>query len=247
MSDSDNINLRSTLERIHQLQIRLADLQSRLRRGPAVQKSQEQKIQKQREKLEEIQNEHKKLLTAARDKEQQVTASDQNITKRKQQLQEAKTNRDYQALQSQIQIDEAARDNLEIDALEAMDKAEAFAKTISPVQEELKKLQEIHEQTKKKFQEEKPGIDEEIKKFTVLLQTEEVKLPKSFSEVYTRLVRNNGGSEALAVVVQQKFCGGCNHQIPINSLALILQKKPITCSSCARLLYLPEDFVFERG
>jgi predicted nucleic acid-binding Zn-ribbon protein len=250
MSDNNELNntdLRNVLERIHQLQTRLADLQNRLRRGPVLQKSQEQKIQKQREKLEAVQDEHRKLMNAAKDKEQLVAVSDQNIIKRKQQLQEAKTNRDYQALQLQIQTDETARGVTEVEALEAMDKADAAAKKIPPEQEELKKLQEIYELAKKKFLEEKPGIEEEIRKFTGLLQTEEVKLPREFREVYDRLVRSRSGSEALAAVAQQKFCGGCNHQIPINSLAQILQKKPITCSSCARLLYLPEDFVFERG
>lgn len=245
MSTSDDI--RSVLERIHSLQARLADLNGRLRKGPKILKVQEDNIQKQQEKLDKICEEHQKLLTDAKSKEREVAVNDQAIAKRKLQLQEAKSNKDYQALQLQIKADEVARSVLDDEALEAIEKAEKFAATIPPVEEELEKVRELFEKTKKKFLDEKPGIEVELGKFADLLKDEEAKLPREFKEIYERLVRSNGGENAVAVVENRKFCSGCNYLIPINSLAQILQKKPITCSSCARLLYVPEDFVFDKG
>ena len=245
MANSDDI--RDVLERIHQLQTRLGDLNGRLRRGPMVLKTQEKNIQKQSEVLAKINAEHHKLLTEAKSKEKEVAANDQAILKRKAQLRESKTNKEYQALEIQIKADEVARSVLDDEALEAIDKAEKYVVNIAPAEAELKKLQELFESTKKKFLEDKPKIEADIVKFDVLLKEEEVKLPRDYREVYDRLIRSVGGAEALAVVENQKYCGGCNYQIPINSLALILQKKPVTCSSCARLLYLPADFVFDKG
>jgi len=238
---------RDVLEHIHIIQTRLEELNSRLRRGPALLKTQEGNIQKITAKLEQLQTEHRSLLAEAKKKEQEVAAHDQAIAKRKVQLQEAKTNKDYQALQLQIQADEKARDVLDVEALESMEKAEKFAKNFSPVEEEIKKAQELFDTTQKKFLAEKPHIESEIADYTAQLRTEEAKLPKEFREVYDRLIRNVGGHKALAVVEDQKYCGGCNHQIPVNSLAHILAKKPITCSSCARLLYVPADFQFDKG
>jgi predicted nucleic acid-binding Zn-ribbon protein len=238
---------RNVLELIHIIQTRLNDLNGRLRRGPLLLKTQEGNIQKCTAKLEQLQAEHRSLLADMKSKEQTVATHDQVIVKRKLQLQVAKTNKEYQALLLQIQADESARGNLDDAALDAMEKAEKFTQNFPPVEAEIKKAQELYETTKKKFFSDKPHIESEIAEYNKQLQTEEGKLPKDFRDVYDRLIRSVGGHNALAIVEGQKYCGGCNHQIPVNSLAHILAKKPITCSSCARLLYVPADFQFDKG
>ena len=239
--------IRDVLEQIHLIQTRLSDLNGRLRRGPLLLKTQEGNIQKFKATLEQLQAEHRTLVTQAKSKEQEVAAHDQAIAKRKLQLQEAKTNKEYQALQLQIQTDEAARGPLDDAALDAMDKAEKFALNFPPAETDIKKAEDLYETTKQKFLSEKPRIESEIADYGKQLQAEEAKMPKEFRDVYNRLVHSVGGSNALAVVEGQKYCGGCNHQIPVNSLAHILAKKPVTCSSCARLLYVPADFQFDKG
>ena len=245
MADIDDI--RSVLEQVHLIQTRLGDLNGRLRRGPSLLKTQEGNIQKHTEKLEKLQSEYQLLLADAKSKEQEVNDHSTAIAKRKAQLQEAKTNKEYQALQLQIGVDEKLRDSLDDEALEAIEKAERFALKLPSVEADVKKARELYEATKKKFLSEKPQIESEIAEYQKQLLTEEAKMVKEFRDVYDRLVRSVGGENALAVVEGQKYCGGCNHQIPVNSLAHILARKPITCSSCARLLYVPQDFQFDKG
>jgi predicted nucleic acid-binding Zn-ribbon protein len=232
---------------VHLIQTRLGDLNGRLQRGPLLLKTQEGNIKKFTAKLEQLQTEHRSLVADAKDKEKEVAAHDQAIAKRKLQLQEAKTNKEYQALQMQIQTDEAARSVLDDEALNAMEKADNFVEKFSPIEAEIKKVQELYDTTKKKILAEKPLLESEIADYNKQLQVEEAKMPKEFRDVYDRLVRSAGGTNALAVVEGQKYCGGCSHQIPVNSLAHILAKKPVTCSSCARLLYVPADFEFDKG
>ncbi|MDR2761247.1 MAG: hypothetical protein LBB88_01445 [Planctomycetaceae bacterium] len=240
-------DIRDILERIHELQLQLAELNGRLRRGMLLLKSQTAAIQKNETTLQTVTGEYNKLYAYAKQKELEVAQNDQNLAKRKEQLREAKTNKEYQALLSQISADEAARSVLDDEALEAIEKAEKFHANVNAAEQELKKSQELFEKTKKKYYDDKPKIDADIISIGESLNVEEVKLPREFKEIYDRLKRNFAGGESLAVVENQSFCGACNHQIPINSLAMIMQKKPITCSSCARLLYIPKDFVFERG
>ena len=245
MAQTDPI--RGVMARLHQLQNRLGELNSRLRHRPEVLENQEKNIRKvlfEQEKLKETQ---KQLQLEARKKEQEVSLSDQALAKRKVQLSEAKTNKEYQALQHQIKADEATRSILDDEALEAMDKAEKFAEKFLPVDAELAKAKELFENTRKKFLAEKPGIEAEIARLGAQLKDTEAELPRDFREIYDRLVRSVGGENALAAVENQKYCGGCNYQVPINSLAMILQRIPITCSSCARLLYVDEEFVFDKG
>jgi predicted nucleic acid-binding Zn-ribbon protein len=239
--------IRDVLEQIHLIQTRLGDLNGRLRRGPLLLETQERNIQNHTDKLNKLQEEHRLLVTDAKKKEQDVNAHDQLIAKRKLQLQEAKTNKEYQALLMQILTDESARGPLDDIALDAMDKAEKFELNFPPAEADVKKAQELYETTKQRFVSEQPHIESEIAEYNRQLQTEEAKMPKEFREEYDRLIRSVGGENALAVVEGQKYCGGCNHQIPVNSLAHILAKKPVVCSSCARLLYVPTDFEFDKG
>jgi predicted nucleic acid-binding Zn-ribbon protein len=240
-------DIREVLERIHELQIQLSELNGRLRRGELLLKSQAASIQKNETKLQETTNEYHKLYAYAKQKESEVTQNDLSLAKRREQLREAKTNKEYQALQSQIKADEAARNVLDDEALEAIDKADKFHANVGLAEQELGKSRELFTNTKKKYFEDKPKIDNDIASVSELLRAEEVKLPREFREIYDRLVRSLGGVESLAIVENQRYCGSCNHQIPIHSLAIIMQKKPITCSSCARLLYIPKDFIFDRG
>ena len=244
---ADNDGIRDVLEQVHLIQIRLGDLNGRLRRGPILLKNQEGNIQKLTEKLDKLQAEYRALLAEAKNKEQEVNAHDQAIARRKLQLLEAKANKEYQALLAQIKADEVTRDALDDEALEAIEKAERFALKLPPVEAEVKNARELYEATKKKFAAEKPHLESEIAEYNKQLQVEEAKMAKEFRDIYDRLVRSVGGENALAVVEGQKYCGGCNHQIPVNSLAHILAKKPVTCSSCARLLYVPADFQFDKG
>ena len=128
--------IRDVLEQVHLIQTRLGDLEGRLRRGPILLKTQEGNIQKLTAKLEQLKAEHRVLTADAKDKEQKVAAHDQAIAKRKLQLQEAKTNKEYQALQLQIESDEAARGALDDSALDAMEKADNFTQNFPPVEAE---------------------------------------------------------------------------------------------------------------
>ena len=240
-------DIREVLEHVHIIQTRLGELNGQLRRGPILLKNQAGRIQKTIEKLEKLKAEHRELLAEAKSREQEVIAHGQAIIRRKQQLQEAKTNKEYQALQIQIEADEATRDILDDEALDAIEKAERFALKLLPVEEELTKSQEVHGTTKSKFLSDRPHFEAEIADYSKQLQAEEAKIPIVFRAIYDRLVSSVGGENALAVVEDQKYCGGCKHQVPVNSLAHILAKKPVTCSSCARLLYVPADFQFDKG
>jgi len=143
--------IRDVLEHIHLIQTRLGDLNGRLRRGPVLLKTQEGNIQKFTAKLEKLQGEHRTLVAEAKKREQEVAAHDQAIARRKQQLQEAKTNKDYQALQLQIQTDESARGALDDVALEAMDKAENFAKNFPPPKPRSRKSKNCTKRRRKSF------------------------------------------------------------------------------------------------
>jgi len=239
--------LTELLGRLERIQRQLADLHSRLRRGSLLAKSQETAIHALEQKLDQAKSRQKALILDVKEKERKNLESENAIARRKTQLAESKTNKEFQALKAQITVDEEANSLLADEVLEAMEASEKFVQTVQSTEEELKKAVQQYETSTKQFQAEEPTIRADIQKYTEELHAAESELPREFREVYDRLVKSHGGDQALAMVTNQKYCGGCNQTLPINFIALVIQGRPVPCSSCGRLLYVPEGFQFAKG
>lgn len=241
--------LMSVLRTLHRLQTQLGDLQGRLAKGPRLLAAQSHKVASLEAEWQRLTAEHQRLVLDAKAKERQMTAAEQAIAKRKQQLIEAKSNKEYQALQSQITHDEVSGSQLAEDALVAMDAAESFLPKVKEADEEHRKAVARRDQLAADFAAEKPSIEAEVVRITAALRAEEPNMPHPFRDVYTRLIDPKvlGETSVLSEITRQKFCGECNNQMAINQLAQIISQQPITCPSCARLLFLPEGYVFDRG
>lgn len=230
------------MEEIHQIQRQLSDLNSRLQRGPKMLQVQENAANQVMARLEQARGEYHKLLQASKSKEEQLTQSENALNRRREQMQEAKNNKEFQALKLQIQADEAANGVLADEALEAIEKTENFAPNIETIEKELQTANDLREKTKKTIEEELPRIEADIVRCSERLAVAEQNIPKEFKEIYLRLTRSMGGEQALARIAEGNYCGGCRQLIPINFIAQVIQGKPVTCKSCGRLLYIPEGF-----
>ena len=243
MSDLNSENaIASLLAEIHHIQRRLSDLNARLARGPKmiqVQKSTADRILLQRE---QVRAEHRLLSQAAKLKEDQLAQSEAALTRRKTQMQEAKTNKEFEALKLQVQADEATNGLLADETFLAMDKAEKFMPNITAVEQELQTANAMLQKTQATVAGEQPAIEVDMAQCAARLKDTEQKLPPAFREIYSRLAKSMGGEQSLAQIYDQKFCGGCRQLIPINFIAQVLHGKPVTCKSCGRLLYMTESY-----
>jgi predicted nucleic acid-binding Zn-ribbon protein len=243
MSDlhTDN-NIAPLMAEIHQIQRQLSDLHSRLYRGPKMIQVQKDAAERIHVRLEQVKAEHRQLVQAAKFKEEQLAQSEAALNRRKSQMQEAKTNKEFQALKLQVEIDETANETLADEALCAMEKVEKFAPNIISMEQELQAANEMLAKTQAKITEELPTIEADVVRCTARLKEAEHNLPRDFRDIYLRLAKSMGGEQSMAQIYDQNFCGGCRQSIPINFIAQVLHSKPVTCKSCGRLLYIPEGF-----
>jgi len=230
------------MEEIHNIQRQLSDLSSRLSRGPKILKVQEDAANNALAKLEKVRSEYHQIQQAARYKEEQLGQSENALKRRREQMQEAKNNKEFQALKLQIQADEAANGVLADETLESLEKAEKFAPNIAAAEADLQAAKDLLKKSESTIAEEKPVIEADIARCSERLNTAEQKIPKDFREIYTRLTRSMGGEQGMAKISEGNYCGGCRQLIPINFVAQVIQGKPVTCKSCGRLLYAPEGF-----
>ena len=241
-----NDSLAELMGRIHRIHKQISDLRGRLDRSPRLLAAQQTNEIKIKERLEKVKQEYQNLLKLAKDKEKHFTMSEEAINKRKAQLQEAKNNKEFQALKLQIGADEKANSILADETLEAMEKAEQFYPKVTEIEDELKKSRDIQEKTQKTIDTESPAIQVDIDRCQKLLEDAEKDIPFKFREPYLRLVQGRGGEQALASISEQNFCGGCRQLIPINMVSQVFMGEiPLLCKSCGRLLYIPEGFTIK--
>ncbi len=227
-----------TLRNLHHIHQQLSDLAARLDRFPRVAKAFDENIAKLQAELAEAQKKTKSLKAVVDDKQMQLKTRMAGVEKRKEQLREAKSNKEYQALKEQIAADEAANDVLETEALEAMERLDAASGDVAQCQAALGKAGEDARNNKEESDRQTPLIQGDMARLEGQLRQAEKELPAEFRAVYARMVRQKG-SEALAPVLGE-YCGGCNHHVPLNLVNAVLLNQPVFCRSCGRMLYLPE-------
>jgi hypothetical protein len=237
--------LNALLGELHRIHRQLSDLNSRKAKGPRVLKAQQGHVAQLTEKLEEIRRHHQRLVLEARELEKKLSSGEEAVRKRQGQLQEAKSNREYQGLKDQIAADEAANGVLAEEALEAMEKSEAFVAEVETAGVALEKAKEMVAKTEAQLAAETPGIEADLERCGQILAESEKGLPGNFRDLYQRLVKSRGGEDSLAPVQNSVYCGGCNQQVPIHFINEVAQGKPIQCKACGRMLYLPEGYRFD--
>jgi len=206
---------------------------------PAEKQALEQDFQQKKEGLKVKENDAKSLQLKRKEREMDLETKDKEIKKYQAQLMQIKTNKEYMALQKEIEGLKADNSCLEDDILGLMDKIDK-AKLGFAAEKEKVASQE------KQMKEELARIDQEIKQIeeeSSVLEKQRaeicVNIDKGLLSRYERILKAKTGLALVPLVGES--CGGCNRVLPpqvINETRT--QEEIVTCEFCARLLYWPQ-------
>ncbi len=199
------------------------------------------------EKLAEFENSlniHKIELEKAekdcRDTEAEIQVHDQRIKTSRERLKQVKTNREYQALQREIDDGKKRKEELEtllLQYLEQQEKAakvfkeqqidfDQFVEKIKADKEDIDRKSETHKKLLEKYKKQKETIGRDLKP----------ELLKLFNEI----AESNGG--LVVAPVRDEVCMGCFMNIPPQLYIDVLRGKSlIMCPQCNRILYYAEE------
>lgn len=227
------------LRELHRMHQQLADLQERLQRGPRVVKARETALAKSEESLGKAQAELKASRMAGDQKQLSLRTNEEKIKQLKAKLMAANNNREYQALQEQINADIMATSVLSDEIIETLDKVEELKKSVQTAEAELAKVKEDIAKVRQQVAEQGQQLQGEITRVEQELKTAEVALPADVKADYTRAVRSRA-SDGMAEV-EANACGGCNQSLTPNLQSELRLGKLVFCNTCGRILYLPEN------
>jgi len=215
---------------------RLAQLKAEAARIPLEIAAAKQRLADESAKLEKAKTELKQIESQRKQLEVDADTKRQQILKYRTQLNQIKSNTEYQALLKEINKAEADIRQVEDVELEFMDRLEKLQPTLKQEQAQLKELTNKAEAEKAEFQRRSALIATELTQ----LQSERDQLvttvdPATLSR-YDRLLRSKGD---LAVVpIKHGNCGGCHLNLPPQTVHTARGERELaSCSYCGRILY----------
>jgi hypothetical protein len=224
---------------LHQIHKQLADLRDRADRGPRQIKAREANLAKMHEELAKIQGESKASKMRADQKQLLLKSGEDKIVNLEAKLNAAQSNREYQAFKDQIAADKMANSVLADEILEALEKIDEHKLVLGEAQSKINAAKDGLTTAQNLVREQNQSLENDIKRLDGELAAAEQGLPDDFREVYIRMVRSRG-ADAMAEV-ESDVCTGCSTQLTPNMSAEIHMGRAVTCKSCGRLIYSPED------
>jgi predicted nucleic acid-binding Zn-ribbon protein len=219
-----------TLKRINEGKDRFPKEMKKLEEKQGIEK---EKIKKEKEKIESLDKER-------RQKERDLSTEQEKIKRAEGRMFEVKTNKEYQALLSEIEAIKEATSREEEEVLQILDEIDEVKKDISKREKEVATTLEKIEKEKRKIQEkmdQDEGLWKEQKERREALAKQ---LESNLFKLYNTLKEKRQGVGV--VNVKRETCQGCFVNIPPQMFIEVQKHNAIIrCPNCNRILYWEGD------
>ena len=226
------------LRELHRIHRQLTDLRGRYDRGPKQIAAIDATVKRLELELDQAKDSTRKTRIAADQKQLQLKGREDKIRELQGKLNQASSNREFQALREQIAADEQANAVLSDEILELLEKIDQFQAAVKLVEENLKKAREDAVKVKQKVEAERAILEGELARVQANLEVAETKLPAEVRQFYDRIAKAKG--EGALAQVEGQVCGNCFQTLTTQTLSELMMSKPVFCQGCGCLLYLPE-------
>jgi uncharacterized protein len=216
----------------------LAELRQRLERGPRQLAIRQQNVAARQADLNQALETEKQARLLVDRKQLDLRSSEGRIADWQVKLNQASSNKEFQALQEQIAAAEMANSVLADEILEGLERIDMLGGKVQEAEGALASTKAEMQKVAEQIAASAEGLKSDITRLEQELAEAERQLPTELKVDYLRVVREKG-ADALAEAGDH-VCGGCGQQITANMQSDLLMSRPVFCKVCGRLLYLPE-------
>ncbi len=231
--------MKEQLELLWELQkidLELKSIKEERDRYPKEMKKLEEKQKIERERVQKNKEKVESLEKTRRQREGQLNVEQEKIKRAEGRMSEVKTNKEYQALLSEIDVIKETNSRMEEEILQVLDEIDELKKDLSKSEKEVGVVVEKIEVERKRLQEkmahDEKAWNEEMERREVLSKQIESKLFK----LYNTLKEKRQGVGVVSA--KNETCQGCFVNVP-PQLFIEVQKNNalIRCPNCNRILY----------
>jgi predicted nucleic acid-binding Zn-ribbon protein len=192
-----------------------------------------ERIQKEREKIESLEKERRR-------KEGNLNLEQEKIKRAEGRMFEVKTNKEYQALLSEIEAIKEVNSREEEEILQVMDEIDELKRDLSRREKEMAITMEKIEAEKRKIQEGMAQGDAVWKKQLERREVLSKQIESKLFKLYNTLKEKRQGIGVVSV--KQETCQGCFVNVPPQMFIEVQKNNSlIRCPNCNRILYWEGD------
>ncbi len=197
------------------------------------------KVAAQAAQVKAVEDQLKTLQLAQKEKEMELQTREASVKKLQGQLFQVKTNKEYAALQREIESLKADNSLLEETILTHFDAIDQATKDRHREQALLATEQDQLRIERERIDRELAVISEQVAQLERSRQTLVPDVQPKVLEFYERVLEMREGLALVAL--DGESCGGCHRRLPPQVVnEVYLKAKLVTCESCNRILYLDD-------
>lgn len=217
---------------LHRLRRALAQKPQELEDAQAPVAAQETVVKAAEERLRALQ-------LSQKEKEIDLQTREANARKLQSQLFQVKTNREYSAMQREIDALKADNSVLEEAILKGFDAIEAATNARQQEQAKLTEAQSRFTAARARLDQDTTAIEQQIGELERSRKLLVPDVPSKALTVYERILALRDGVALVPLI--KDTCGGCNRRLPPQVINQVyLKAELITCEHCNRILYFDD-------
>ena len=235
------------LVKLYQADQQLREAQGRYDSASRSVRVQERRINELSEKLKLLQTQLREQQSQAGQLDLDLKTRDAKIEKLRTQQTNAKNHKEYQVFLTEINTEKVDKAKVEEEALKAMEIVERQQKELADVTAQLDGEKQRHAETSSRLAGQLGELQAEIDRLRPARDAAAQNVPAKYLNSFERLAERFEG-EAMAAIskpdkrVEEYLCTACNLSLVANIYnRLHTRDDLVTCPSCQRILYIPDD------
>ena len=223
------------LKELHQLHLKLKEVNDELERGPRLVRARGQFAEKKQVEHEAQKTLITQLRKAVDQKNLQLRTNESKINDLRAKLNAASSNREFDIIKAQIEADTVANSVLEDEVLEILDKVDQAQRTLEEIDEQVAKAKADQATLNKANEAKAPGLLAIAEELNAQIRDHERTLSSEVAATYHRLVKAHGAGALTNV--SGNACGSCFVELTRNQQVDLKLGKLLFCRTCGRLMY----------
>jgi predicted nucleic acid-binding Zn-ribbon protein len=228
----------SLFREIHRLRRYAHDVQEHLDRIPRQRKVHQARIQKREDDLRTTRELIKKLELTARDREKDLKSRQTQLRRYEEQTNAVSSKKEYDALQLEIAHARTECDRLEDEALAALTQSDEKEQQVPALEKAVQEARDELARFEEQVQPRRADLEAQLAQSSKELAAVEAEIPEELLPQYNRTIASLGPDGMAAV--KDRTCTACYTEIIAQSQYDLEQDRFVVCSSCGRILYLPQ-------
>ena len=169
-----------------------------------------------------------------------VSTQESDLQRFQQQMMAIKTNKEYDALVSQIDTIKTTISGQETELIESIDRISQLEKDVETKKTDLTRIDENNNKQLSILQKKIDSIGDKMEGMLTNRKEVTESIPKKTFGIYERVRKGKGGT--VVVVVKKRACGACYSAMTPKKVQEIKRANGInTCDNCGRLVFWDDD------